>query len=137
MSKLSFVAFCVENYAAHINVPSDQVYELFKKEKLLNLLKTDYEDLHGMGKEYLMAFFDDYLKNIKNSTSTHATVRSINIPTIIQMIVDKYSIPEFEALDRFYSSKTGANYADDETGLYGQSALYVFGMFVNEVERNN
>ena len=65
---------------------------------------------------------------------SHATVRATNIPKIIQMISSKYNIPEFEALDRFYSSKTGANYADDETGLYGQSALYVFGMFVNEVE---
>lgn len=64
MSKLSFVAFCVENYAAHINKPSDQVYELFKKEKLLNLLETDYEDLHGMGIEYLMNFFDEYLRGV-------------------------------------------------------------------------
>ena len=40
---------------------SDQVYELFKKEKLLDLLEMDYEDLHGMGMEYLMQMFDEYL----------------------------------------------------------------------------
>ena len=63
---------------------------------------------------------------------SHATVRATNIPVITKMISEKYNISEFDALDRFYSSKTGINYADDETGLYGQSALYIFSMFVNE-----
>ena len=61
MSKLSFKTFCIEHYAAHINVSSEKVYELFKNEKLLDLLDSDYEDLHGMGMEYLMNFFDEYL----------------------------------------------------------------------------
>jgi len=61
MSKLSFVSFCVEYYAEHIGKPSDEVYELFKKEKLLDLIESDYEDLHGMGMEYLMQFFDEYI----------------------------------------------------------------------------
>ena len=29
--------------------------------ELLELLKTDYDDLHGMGMEALMQFFDEYL----------------------------------------------------------------------------
>ncbi len=61
MSKLSFAAFCVEHYAEHINEPSDKVYTLFKKEGLLDMLDSDYEDLHGMGLEYLMQLFDEYL----------------------------------------------------------------------------
>ena len=61
MSKLSFLTFCIEYYAEHINQPSDMVYKLFKEEKLLDLLKEDYDDLHGMGMEYLMQFFDEYL----------------------------------------------------------------------------
>lgn len=61
MSKLSFVSFCVEYYAEHIGKPSNEVYELFKKEKVLDLLESDYEDLHGMGMEYLMNFIDEYL----------------------------------------------------------------------------
>lgn len=61
MSKLSFVSFCVEYYAEHIGKPSDEVYELFKKEKVLDLLESDYDDLHGMGMEYLMNFIDEYL----------------------------------------------------------------------------
>lgn len=61
MSKVSFISFCVEYYAEHIHKPSDEVYELFKREKLLELLDLDYEDLHGMSMEYLMQMFDEYL----------------------------------------------------------------------------
>ncbi len=62
MSRLSFKAFCIEYYSQHIDKPSNEVYDLFAKEGLLALLDEDYEDLHGMGMEYLMAFIDDYLK---------------------------------------------------------------------------
>ena len=62
MSRLSFKAFCIEYYSQHIGKPINEVYALFAKEGLLALLDEDYEDLHGMGMEYLMAFIDDYLK---------------------------------------------------------------------------
>ena len=65
MSKISFISFCVEYYAEHVNKTSDEVYEIFKKEKLLDLLESDYEDLHGMSMEYLMQMFDEYLKGDK------------------------------------------------------------------------
>lgn len=69
----------------------------------------------------------------RDDNMAHATVRAINIPKIIGLICDKYKISESQALDKFYSSATGASYADDETGLYGQSALYIFGLFVEEM----
>ena len=65
MSKISFISFCDEYYAEHVNKTSDEVYEMFKKEKLLDLLESDYEDLHGMSMEYLMQMFDEYLKGDK------------------------------------------------------------------------
>lgn len=34
---------------------------MFEKSGPLKMLKTDYEDLHGMGMEALMQFFDEYL----------------------------------------------------------------------------
>lgn len=61
MSELSFQAFCIEFYSKHIQKSSVEVYALFTKSGLLELLKTDYDDLHGMGMESLMQFFDDYL----------------------------------------------------------------------------
>ena len=79
----------------------------------------------------------------------HATTRAILVPEIVKLISEKYQIqivklisekyqiPEMEALDLFYTSATGASFADDETGLYGQSALYIFGLFVEEKEHLN
>lgn len=61
MSKISFISFCVENDAEHIGKPSNQVYELFKQEGLMDMLETDYGDLHGMSMEYLMQMFDEYI----------------------------------------------------------------------------
>ena len=63
---------------------------------------------------------------------THGTIRATLMPEIIRLIVEKYGWTEDEALERFYDSATGASFADDETGLYGQSALFIFGEFVDE-----
>lgn len=54
MSRLSFKTFCIEFYSHHIQKNSDAVYELFGREGVLNLLDSDYEDLHGMSMEYMM-----------------------------------------------------------------------------------
>lgn len=62
MSKLSFKTFCIEFYARHIDKPGPEVYELFRRSGLLEMLAADYEDLHGMGMEALMQFFDTYLE---------------------------------------------------------------------------
>jgi len=65
MSLLSFTTFCIEFYAEHTNSSGPQVYRKFADSGLLDLLKSDYEDLHGMSFEYLMQFFDNYLKGKK------------------------------------------------------------------------
>ena len=62
MSRLSFKAFCIEYYSQHIDKPSNEVYLLFAEQGLLALLDEDYDDLHGMGMEYMMSFIDEYLK---------------------------------------------------------------------------
>lgn len=62
MSRLSFKVFCIEHYAHHIGKPGNEIYALFAEEKLLDLLESDYEDLHGMGLEALMQLCDEYLK---------------------------------------------------------------------------
>ena len=61
MSKLSFKAFCIEFYSEYKGISSDKVYKLFENEGILELLDTDYEDLHGMSMEYMVKFIDDYL----------------------------------------------------------------------------
>jgi hypothetical protein len=64
MSQLSFITFCLELYAEHRNMSSPEVYQLFNKTGIMELLKTDYEDLHGMSFEYLNQFFDEYLEEV-------------------------------------------------------------------------
>jgi len=59
----------------------------------------------------------------------HGTIRAATLKTILPMIIDREGCDEDRALKRFYESHTGACYADDETGLYGQSALYIFSLY--------
>lgn len=68
---------------------------------------------------------------------SHSTVRAINIPVIVKMISEKLNCSESEALDLFYNSEVGKSYADDETGLFGQSALHIFGLFMEEINYEN
>ena len=62
----------------------------------------------------------------------HGTVRAATLQKILSLMMEHYSIDEDAAMDMFYESHTGACYSDDETGLYGQSALYVFSLFLEE-----
>ena len=62
MSKLSFKTYCIENYAEYKNMPSSLVFKKFEESHLMKHLETDYEDLHGMSKEYLMDYFDKWLE---------------------------------------------------------------------------
>lgn len=65
VKKSQFEVFCIEKYATHIGLTGSSIYSLFVKQGLLDLLRKDYEDLHGMGTEYLMDFFDSYLEGTK------------------------------------------------------------------------
>lgn len=64
----------------------------------------------------------------------HNTTRATILPVIIQHIMEQYNLDENSALDAFYRSATGASFGDDDTGLYGQSPNFIFGLFVQEQE---
>ena len=65
---------------------------------------------------------------------SHALGRALLVPEIVKMISNEQNISEMEAMDMFYTSATGASFADDETGLYGQSPLFIFGLFREEMQ---
>jgi len=46
--------------------------------------------------------------------------------------MERFNCDENEALKMFYESHIGKCYADDSTGLYGQSALFVFSLLCEE-----
>ncbi len=65
---------------------------------------------------------------------SHAMIRALILPDILRLISEDRNITEMEAMDLFYKSATGASFADNETGLYGQSPLYVFRLFKEEMQ---
>jgi len=62
----------------------------------------------------------------------HNLVRATVTPQIVTILSRYYNSGVDETLRRFYESKTAENYADEETGLYAQSALHVAGLFILE-----
>jgi len=62
MSRTSFISYCIEFYADHLQEPSPDIYRLFNESGLLEMLNNDYEDLHGMSIEYLIQFFGEFLE---------------------------------------------------------------------------
>jgi len=66
----------------------------------------------------------------------HGTIRAATLKTIIPFIMEHFTCGENEALKMFYESHTGKCYAADSTGLYGQSALYVFQLFCDEMNES-
>jgi hypothetical protein len=66
---------------------------------------------------------------------SHGSMRATTLLTVINLISEDYKTSEESAMDMFYSSHVGECYEDDETGLYGQSALYVFSLFKEEKDR--
>ena len=67
----------------------------------------------------------------------HSITRATILPEIIRKIMAHEHLSEDEALRAFYSSATGASFADDETGLYGQSPNYVFGLYLEEQDEES
>lgn len=83
-----------------------------------------------------MQMFDEYLKanEAKSPKCEHHQVRALIIPEVARLIAKRFGITESEALSRFYKSATAQNLADEENGLYGQSALFIFGQYLEEME---
>jgi hypothetical protein len=63
MSRLSFKTFCIELFADHKSMPSNEVFALFEKNGILNMLDEDYEALHGHGFEYVIRDIEEILEN--------------------------------------------------------------------------
>ena len=59
-------------------------------------------------------------------------IRSTIVPVIIQIISAYYKISLQDAFYQFYNSNTEKCLADDDTGLFGQSPLYLVCMFIQE-----
>ena len=55
-----FIVMCIEQYSKVTKESSQSIYEKMMKSGMLDELKNDYEDLHGMSTPYL----NDYINSI-------------------------------------------------------------------------
>ena len=66
----------------------------------------------------------------------HGTIRAATLKTILGFIMNDFDIGENAAIKMFYESHIGACFANDDTGLYGQSALYVYSLFLDDLKNS-
>ena len=66
----------------------------------------------------------------------HTLAKTIIITKVSDLIAEKYRLPIDEARDELYKSRIIDLIDDDETGLYGESPLYIFSLFEQEKERH-
>ena len=57
----------------------------------------------------------------------HTLIRATPVPAIVTVLAAHYHVSENDAMSMFYRSKTAEVFADDDLGLYGQSALNLAG----------
>ena len=65
----------------------------------------------------------------------HTLSKTILITQTIELIAKKYKLSIDEARNNFYSSKVIEMLDDDETGLYGESALYLLSLYEKELQQ--
>ena len=65
----------------------------------------------------------------------HSLIKATIIPEVISLISRNENLTEEQAFSRYYESETAGALDDDETGLYGQSALYIYSLYKQEALR--
>ena len=60
---------------------------------------------------------------------SHILAKAILISQTIELIAKEYKISIEEARDRFFNSQIIELLEDEETGLYGESALYLLSLY--------
>ena len=67
----------------------------------------------------------------------HVLAKTILISQTIELIAKKYKLSIEEARNQFYQSEVVEMLDDDETGLYGESALFLLSLFENITNERN
>ena len=58
-----FIVMCVEQYAFSVNKSSSVIYKELKTKGIIDELKDDYEDMHGMSTYSINEYIDKRLNN--------------------------------------------------------------------------
>ena len=134
-----FIILCIEEYASITNQHSRAIYVKLNEAGIINELKNDYEDMHGMSaysiNEYIGKRLDADVSQ-EPTNDNHILSKIILISQVIELIAKKYKLSIEEARNRFYQSEVVEMLDDDETGLYGESALYLLSLYENYELKN-
>lgn len=133
-----FIVMCVEQYALVCNKKGSEVYKILKEKGILNGLIEDYEDMHGMSTHLINEYISkrlsgenhDFISQIRQGKiMSHILANTILISQTIELIAKEYKISIEETRDRFFNSQIIELLEDEETGLYGESALYLLSLY--------
>ena len=134
-----FVVLCIEQYASTTNQSSRTIYNKLNKAGIIDELKYDYEDMHGMSTYSINEYIGkrlDYSGPFEPTNDSRVLSKTILISQTIELIAKKYKLSIEEARNRFYQSDVIEMLDDDETGLYGESALYLLSLYENYELKN-
>lgn len=59
----------------------------------------------------------------------HSLTKTLVVASVIELIANKYKVNLKEATKIYYTSNTSKMMSDDNTAMYGDSALNVFSIF--------
>ena len=127
-----FIILCIEEYASITNQHSRAIYVKLNKTGIINELKNDYEDMHGMSAYSINEYIGKRLGadvSQEPTNDNHILSKIILISQVIELIAKKYKLSIEEARNKFYQSEVIEMLDDDETGLYGESALYLLSLY--------
>ncbi len=65
-------------------------------------------------------------------TDTHHLIKTIIIPQVAELLMKNKGLSEDDALKTIYETRVAKLLEDDSMGLYGQSALYLYGLIESE-----
>ena len=66
---------------------------------------------------------------------THLLAKTLLISQVTELIAKYHHLPLSEARDNLYSSDIVNLIEDDETGLYGESALFIFSLYEDRLKK--
>ena len=124
---------CIKQYASATKESSKSIYNLLSRKGILQELIDDYEDLHGMSIYSINEYISKRTGGRYNADCPESLLHDISKTIIayktIELIAENYKLGIQDARDKFYNSRVVDLLDDDETGLYGQSTLYLFSLY--------
>ena len=149
---IAFVAFCIESYKAAKNLSGEGVSSLFTRFGVDRYLYEEYEVLHTMGIDAVLADIDRFLEvrggvahgeinrtfevcsigggdmGEINQSNVHLLL-PWKIAGIAELWARDANIAPLEAMERFYQTSFYKRLADESTKLWHYSAEQLYALF--------